>query len=471
MQMISRTPKAGVLGLTLLLGGCGTLTFESPSEDISFSSPASWKAGTTGTDEKISTGWLDEFADRGMRRIVNEAMERNRDLAAATAVMREAKYSAIAGRARLLPQADLRTSGSFSVSENGSAPTTTTERYGLTVAASWEADLWGRLRDLTAANEADYYAASASLRGARLSLAATTARAWCNLITADQQYQLAVTILDSFERNLRISERNYKGTGRGALDVQFGRTNVAGAKRSKESSQLARDDAARVLEVLTGRYPAAQLRAGLELPELKRSVPTGIPAELLDRRPDLAVARARIFATAKRADAARKSLLPSLSLSTSSGTSAESFRRLLDPQDLATSIAANLAQTLYAGGQLSNDARAALERNKAAIHDYEQLALDAFREVEDALAADRSLAEQESFLVVEVEQAALAEAQATRDYADGIEGADILDVLEAQRRANNAKSSLIRLRNQRLQNRIDLHLALGGDFRTPEPAG
>ena len=102
------------------------------------------------------------------------------------------------------------------------------------------------------------------------------------------------------------------------------------------------------------------------------------------------------------------------------------------------------------------------------MQDYQQAALEAFREVESALAAEVSLAEQENYLRREVEQAALAERQSSRDYADGIEGADILDVLEAQRRANNARSSLIRLRSDRLLNRIDLHLALGGDFSTAE---
>jgi outer membrane protein TolC len=98
------------------------------------------------------------------------------------------------------------------------------------------------------------------------------------------------------------------------------------------------------------------------------------------------------------------------------------------------------------------------------VHDYAQLALEALREVESALAADSSLAEQETFLLKEISQAARAERQAQSDYSEGIEGADILDVLESQRRANNARLSLIRLRNNRLQNRLDLHLALGGSF-------
>lgn len=451
-----------------LATGCSSLRFEAPRDDSAIVTPVSWQAADQGADRRISRGWLDDFRDADLSRTVDEAIGRNRDLAAAAARMRAAEYVRMAGRARVLPQADLLTSGSYSTSENGPAPSSESERYNLSIAATWEADLWGRLRDLNTADAADALAARASYRGARLSLAASTARAWCNLIAAEQQLQLAKVTLDSFQRNLRISERNYKGTGQGALDVQFGRTNVAAAQRDVESRKLARDEAARTLETLTGRYPSGTTSAGKELPTLRRDVPAGLPSELLERRPDLAAARANILATAKRADAARKSLLPSLRLTASGGTPVSRFADLLDPKWLATSIAGNIAQTLYSGGEIGNLARAALERNKAAVHDYEQAALDAFREVESTLDADRSLAAQEEFLVTEVEQAALAERQATRDYADGIEGADILDVLEAQRRANNARSSLIRLRNQRLLNRIDLHLALGGDFKTRE---
>lgn len=455
------------LGVVLAPAGCAPPGFESPAESMAIDAPVRWQASTRGDDGAISRGWLDEFRAPEMRRAVERAMENNQDLAAAAARMREADYVRIAGRSRGRPNLDLGQSASFSLSENGpDFASSERESYNLSVSASWEADLWGRLADLDAADEADFAAARATYRGARLSLAASAARAWVELIAAEQQLDLARVILESFERNLRISERIYKGTGEGALDVQFGRNNVASAQGSVESRQLARDDAARTLEVLAGRYPAGRSRAGSELPDLRRDVPAGLPAELIERRPDLAAARARLFASAKRADASRKSLLPSLGLTGSASTPVEEFRNLLDPEWLAASIAANFAQALYSGGRLSNEARAALERNRAALHDYRQAALEAFREVESTLAADRSLAEQERFLITEVEQADLAEAQATRDYSEGVAGSSILDVLEAQRRANSAKASLIALRNRRLQNRIDLHLALGGDFET-----
>jgi NodT family efflux transporter outer membrane factor (OMF) lipoprotein len=366
----------------------------------------------------------------------------------------------------MLPNVVLSSSGSYSISGNGPAPSSESERYGLNLAASWEVDVWRRLRDLNQASEADVAALRSLYRGARLSLAASTAKSWCNLIAAEQQLELAKVTLDSFESNLRISERNYIGTGQGSLDVQFGRTNVASARRALEARGLERDEAARALEVLCGQYPDGTTSAGSDLPELKRDVPAGIPADLVERRPDLEVGRSRIYASAKRADAARKNLLPTFRLTSSGGNSVSQFKDLLDPQWLAASIAASVAQSVYSGGELTNLAKAATERNKELIYDYSQTALVAYREVESALAADTSLRSQEEFLITEVKQAQLAEKQATRDYADGIEGSDILDVLEAQRRDNNAKASLIRLRNERLQNRIDLHLALGGDFKT-----
>ncbi len=325
--------------------------------------------------------------------------------------------------------------------------------------------MWGRLRNLRNAAEAEERAALEDFRGARLSLAANTAKAWCNLISAEQEVTLANVTLESFEKNLRIIEHNYKGTGEGALDIQFGRTNVSSARRAVESRKLARDEAARSLELLLGRYPAGTSRNRRDLPKLTKSVPAGLPADLVDRRPDLAAARARLFASAERADAARKALLPSFFITGAGGSSTTRLTDLLDLDNLAATLAGRFTQVITEGGAVSAVARAALARNEGLLHDYAQTALAAFREVEATLAADRSLAAQENFLASELEQAALAEKQAERDYSEGI-NPNILSVLEAQRRANNARASMIRLRNQRLQNRIDLHLALGGDFET-----
>ncbi len=451
------TSSACLLGAS----GCGLGPSDRPQDDLEIEMPGSWHEASSGKNKRISTDWLADFKDRDLTRTVNEALENNRNLRVSAARMREARESSVIARARSLPSASagVTTSASDGPSRSSSSD------YGLSIATSWEIDLWGRLRDTTRAAQAAERASAEDFRGARLSLAATTAKAWCNLISAEQELALAEQTLESFEKNLRIVERTYRGTGEGALDIQFSRTNVSSAARSVEQAKLNRDQAARSLEVLLGRYPSGVSRGAKQLPKLTQSVPAGVPSDLLDRRPDLSAARYRLFASARRADAARKALLPSLALTGSAGASTTNLADLLDANRLIGVISARFTQTITEGGALVADARAALARNDAELNSYAQNALEAFREVEAALAADRSLATQETFLASELRQATLAERQAERDYSEGI-NPNILSVLEAQRRANNARASMIRLQNQRLQNRIDLHLALGGDFQT-----
>lgn len=447
------------VGLCFLISGCA---FQSPTEYLEIRSPGTWASASSGNEGRISTGWLDEFSDQRMKRVVYEALENNRSLKAAAAQLRAAKENTIIARASQLPSLDANTRGQV---RDGSL-IGTTESYGLNLGASWEPDLWGRLRDLTKAAQADERVAVEDFRAARLSLAANTASAYANLVSAEQEVDLAEFTLRSFDKVLSIIERNYKSTGEGALDIQFARTNVSSAKRALEARKQEREDAARTLEVFLGRYPGGKMRASNELPDLPKSIPSGVPAGLVERRSDLAAARAEIFASAKRADASRKSLLPDLSLTGSSGSTGARFSDLTNLDFLVNAITANLDQIVFDGGAQAASARQFLATNERRVEEYAQLALEAFQEVESTLAAERSLAAQEKFLESEVEQANLAEKLAERDYAEGI-NANILSVLEAQRRANNARAAQIRLRNQRLQNRFDLHLALGGDYRTP----
>jgi outer membrane protein, multidrug efflux system len=446
-------------GCVFAFGSCGPAG--RPADDLTIRTPGTWQAVERGRDGRISSGWLAEFGDRELIRTVDEALENNRSLRVAAARMREAREASVVAKSRSMPTAAVAASVAGA---DGPSRSSTTD-YGLALSTSWEVDLWGRLRDVRRAAEASELAALEDYRGARLSLAANTAKAWCNLISSEQELALADQTLESFEKNLRIVERTYRGTGEGALDIQFSRTNVSSAARAVEQAKLNRDQSARALEVLLGRYPEGKSRAAKELPKLTRNVPAGIPADLLDRRPDLTSGRYRLFSSARRADAARKALLPSLALTGSGGTGSSNLANLLDANRLLGTISARFTQTLTDGGALAAEARAALDRNDAELNAYAQSALEAFREVEAALAADRSLATQETFLASELRQAALAERQAERDYSEGI-NPNILSVLEAQRRANNARAGMIRLRNQRLQNRIDLHLALGGDFQT-----
>ena len=462
MTLLPIAKRLFLLSLAPLLPACSFLPRPQAYIDADLTGPEAYTTARSGQHQKISTGWLREFRDPRMSKLVKEALAHNQSLKAAAHRLSAAKQGTIIGRAARLP--NLRASTNYSETDGRNIPSS--ENYSISFNASWEADLWGRLRNLDLSSQAGYAASVADFRGARLSLAANTAQAWCNLITAEQQLVLAQKTLDSFTQALPVVERRYKANTLRAVDVQFARNNVASAERSLRGRQLDRSNAARNLEIFLGRYPSASVSSSLELPHLAEKVPVGLPSQLIERRPDLIAARAQLFASAQDAEAARKSLLPSLQLTGSASNSADTFRRVLDPNFLIYSVAASLAQSIYQGGTLSARTQAALDQNRALIEDYASTALFAFREVEAALAADDSLAEQQDFLEMEVKQTKLAEKRALSDITLGIDGASFLEYLEAQRRSENAGISLIQLKNQRLQNRIDLHLALGGDYFT-----
>ena len=452
------------ISVLVLLQGCGLPEPKwERAKDLEL--PGTWTNAGSDNQGEVTFGWLGEFEDPEMERLVAEVIDRNLDFRVAAARLRVAKEGTILGRAARLPWITASGSGSHSESR---------VKYSqLSLNASWEIDLWSRLANLHQATTEDYEAELADYRGARLSLAANTARAWCNLIAAIQQVELARQTRDSFQRNYRITERNYKAGDptSSSLDVNFGRNQVASAERALISRELARDEAKRSLELLLGRYPATSIEGREELPTLGRAVPAGLPSELLMRRPDLAAAAADVRASAERASAASKGLLPSINLSAGGSTTTPSLELLdliRDPTAIAWNVAASITAPIYRGDAIRAQARQALALNDAAIATFSGIALRAFREVESALATEHSLAAQERFLETELQQANLAETQAYRDYSQGIVG--ILSVLEAQRRASNARSSMISLRNGRIQNRIDLHLALGGDFETPPPS-
>lgn len=441
---------------------------DSPSRGQKIDIPTAWKSSNQGTAKKISRGWVRDLNDPKLPALVNEAMQKNPSILATTELLKTSHSALVRARANRLPSLNISGGGSRSRTNADAAGGSTfySSSKNIGVGAGWEIDLWGRLRHLHTASQADYDATLADLRGARLSLAANTASTWYNLISAENQVKLATDTLASYEKVEKIIVRNYKAGTAFALELQLSRNNVYGAERILRARLSTRDDARRDLEVILGRYPSASIKAPTDLPTIPDSVPSGLPSELIARRPDIVAARLDLEASFHRALAAKKDLLPSLNLTGNSGTNESNFGNLLDPGFLTSSISTSISQSLFQAGADREAARASVAQNKAAIHDYVATVLDAYREVESALAAESWLKQQEFYLHKELQQAASAELQAERDYAQGVDGTDILDLLESQRRASDARNSLIDLQNLRIQNRLNLYLALGGDFST-----
>jgi NodT family efflux transporter outer membrane factor (OMF) lipoprotein len=445
----------------ILVAGCeAMIPVETELTDSGLKVPTGWSS--VSDSPSVRQAWLSDFEQSPLPALVEEAVRVNYDLRAASARVAQARARArIVGAARL-PQIDAGVGVSRSGLSTDGGRRLTVDSFDASVGASWELDVWGRLANDTLAATRDADAISADYDAARLSLAAGVAQAWFDAVESELQVALAEETVRNFRDNLEIVSEGFRIGLNDALDVRLERANLAGAESELEASRLERDRAVRGLEVLLGRYPAGELAIAKSLPAIESEVPAGLPAEMLVRRPDVRAAVLRLEATDERLNSARKNRLPDIRLTASGGVSSNELRDLLDFDALVWRIAANLALPIFQGGRLDAERDLARAEVEEVLADYAQVVLVAFREVEVALTAERYLSRQESALRVAARESEEADVLALERYRSGLVG--IITWLEARRRAFNAKSTLIAVSNLRLQNRIALYLALGGDF-------
>jgi outer membrane protein TolC len=236
----------------------------------------------------------------------------------------------------------------------------------------------------------------------------------------------------------------------------------ANARTAVQARRQAADRAVRQLEILLGRYPARTMDVDADLGEPLSDVPAGLPADLLARRPDLEAAERRLAAAGRRQSESRRALLPRLTLTSSGGRTGSQLEDLLDGDFTVWSLAAGLLQPIFQGGRLRAQVARSGALTDAAVADYANRVLEACAEVETLLAAEGHLRDQESAQAVAAEQAAAARDLARDRYESGLD--DVIPWLSAQRAAADAQGRLLEVRRRRLESRVDLHLALGGDF-------
>lgn len=431
--------------------------------------PEGW-ATRIDTSQVLGQWWL-TFDDSLAVQLVQEALANNHTMQIAAANVSAARAQArIVGAARS-PQAGAASSGArtrrnfigFPIpGAAGQVQSTTSTSYTADLTVSWELDLWGRLRSSHSAALADLQAVEADWYGVRQSLAAQTLRAYFACVEAQRQVRLAKATVESYETSTTQVESRYERGLRPALDLLLARTALSSAQASLYQRRLQLDATIRQLEVLVGRYPAGVLQPGSRLPTVQGPVPAGLPAELIGRRPDLVAAERRLAASDARVHAARRALYPRISLTASGGRSSNDLADLLDGDLSVWNLVGNLTQPLFQGGRL----RAGVDLSEAdadrALITYAQTALRAFAEVESGLAAEGLLAEQVAALATASKESAHARSVASRRYAAGL--TDLLTMLISQRTAFEAESRLLTVQRQRLDTRIDLHLALGGGF-------
>ena len=509
--------KAGVALVALVATGCKTINQEKVDAHLP-DTPSSWTANND-VGAVPSGDWVGAFEDSQLETLIVEALTHNNSLLAAAANLEAATQSKRIAFAGLLPTLDAQGSAGrnaivtdptiaaqsgggggpanlsglgardledqfgvdadndgrldgLDVDGDGIAESPLPNRrlwinnYSLSAQLRWEADLWGRLRDEFNASKRDARASLADFQAARLSLAANIAQGWFSLIEARQQRELAERDVEARESNLRVTRRRYERGVSSSLDVRLSNSALGSSQASLAARRQAEKEAGRRLEVLLGRYPSAELEAASALPTLPRLDGAGAPSEILTRRPDLIAAEMRMEAAGLRADAARKELLPRITLSSQISTGGPELADLVDPERLAGNLFGGLAQPLFQGGRLIANSKRARAQAKASLMNYAQTVLEAFEDAENAIAAEDLLALQEEALQLAFEEAEAAESLTERRYANG--ASSIFNLLDAQTRRISAESAYISAKRQRVANRVVLYLAIGGDFLTEE---
>ena len=218
--------------------------------------------------------------------------------------------------------------------------------------------------------------------------------------------------------------------------------------------------------MLLGQYPDGTTDTPPSLPAATPAVPGGLPADLVGRRPDLVAAERNLAASEARLSVARTELLPQITLTAATGTATNSVRSLIDGDFSVWSFLANVVAPLWQGGRLRAQISQAEARSAEALATYANTALAAYAEVETALAAEQFLREREQHLTTSVTQARAAERLADERYRAGLK--TYITVFDSQRSAVQAEGDLLAARRLRLENRVDLYLALGGGFEQLE---
>ena len=457
-----RLPLAGIVSCiaAATLAGCALQSPPEHEELVRMSAPnrqlaPQWVAQGALPGE-VGDRWLASFKDPALDALAREALAYNPDLQVAAARVEQAAAAQRIAGATLYPQVSLLARGGAKM---GGDPT---GLQGVGVLANWELDLWGRVRAGAAAAGQQYSSTTLDAAFARQSIAAQVAKGWFLATEARLQRQLADDTVSASERLLSLTQDRLRVGVGDEYDVSVAQANLHSFRDVAQNLDLAYQQALRSLEILAGRYPAALVVVPAELAMPPAPVPAGMPSDLLERRPDVVAAERRVAAALYRTEQAKAARLPQISLTaTVSSVSSELFV-LKERDNPVWSGGASLLAPIFLGGQLQAQVELRTAEQKQAVAEYGRIGARAFGEVENALSAGFALETREAIL-----RQAVAENQRSLDLANirfRIGATDLRAVQQQNLALYSAQVALLRVRSERLVQRVNLYLALGGSF-------
>ena len=461
-----------LLAACSLLGACLGEPYQRPAMDV----PAAFRISVEQTPEAEDRQWWQGFGDPVLDGLVDEALRNNEDLRIAAARVDEFHGAMMQVRAGLVPGLGYSLqSGQQQPSRAvppGSDATVNTVSGGF--AAGWEIDVWGRIRNLTAASVADWRASDADRRAAVLSVVGATVTGYVVLLSLDEQLETAHSTLESRAKALAVFEKRHKGGVVSGVEVAQAQSayEVAAAAVPLLEQQIAQQENA--LSVLLGRTPGP-IQRGLKLEQLGTPVvPAGLPSDVLTWRPDVMAAEQQLIAANARVSAARALYFPTISLTGFLGSASTSLGELFSSGTDTWNYLGAAAGPIFQGGANVGANQVADARKAQLVANYRSVVRRAFADVDDALVATVKTTERTQAQKAQVD-ALIRYATLSRKRYDG-GYTSYLEVLDAETSLFNAELLSSQGERDRLLAHVDLYRALGGGWvdvaaaRAPQPA-
>ncbi|MDB5902643.1 MAG: efflux system, outer rane lipoprotein NodT family protein [Betaproteobacteria bacterium] len=464
-----RIRKVLPAALVLCLAGCSIgPNFFRPKAPVppAYKEMAGWKQAEP-RDHELRGNWWEMYNDPVLNGLEAQVNVSNQTLAQAEARYRQSRALVAQARSAYFPVVDV--SASSNRSQSGSGGSTTggsrpaVNSHRLSADATWEPDLWGRIRRTVEANVASAQASAADVESVRLSIQSDLAQSYFALRAVDAQKRILDENVRAFEASLKLTQNRYDAGVVARVDVVQAQSQMQATQAQAIDTGVQRAQLEHAIAVLVGKSPAELSLALAPLDEIvPPAIPVGLPSALLERRPDIAGAERRVAAANAQIGVAQAAYFPALTLSASGGFASATIGNLISTPARFWSLGLGLAQTLFDAG-----ARRARTQQAVALYDetvgaYRQTVLTGFQEVEDNLAALRILEEESA-----VQAEALAGARQSVDlalnqYKSGI--VSYLNVLTAQTTALTNERTAVDLRSRRLAASVLLVRALGGGW-------
>lgn len=449
--------KVSLLALVAALSACAGPHVET-AQVPPVEPPARWRVDA-GPTAPLDAAWWQSFDDPALTRLVEQALANNLDIAVATSRVRDARAQQQTAHAALLPTLDVSAAGAHSRSL--SAFGTPSEQWATQpqLQAAWELDLFGRLSDQQSSARSAWLASQAARDAVRLSIAATTASGYINLLSLDSRLQVVRQTLQARSETLRLVQRRASAGYSPRLELMQAKADYEAAAQLIPPLEQAIAQQENALKLLVGELPGPLERSRSLAALAEPGIPDGLPSELLRRRPDVTQAEHQLASADHSLAAARKRFLPQLRLTSSAGAA---FSTLLGDPVTLWSLGGSILAPLFEGGRLRAGAESAGAQRDIAAFTYRKTALNAFREVNDALVTATQTDKQVA--IIRLQRDALAESfrLASNRYREGY--SPYLDQLDAQRGLLSAELSLVQVQASALLARVTLYQAMGGGW-------